>query len=332
MIIPAVNKAAQEIIRIGRAAYGRNLVSGRAGNLSICLSGDRFMITGQGAPLGFLQSDDLIIADFNGRKKRGRGNLSFETGLHAAIYKNIHPGAVVHVHAPFTLTLTESAQSLRPFTYEAALFLGTVPVLPQQAPNVMDITAVVEALALNSIVILKNHGVVSIGETIRDAYFLAELLEETAQMNIFSSLLGKSARTRNEASPAARNRTKPVRLFSQEHISLLQRAINRDRTLQKLGKKSCFSIGMKQEDTGRLQMRIFSNGKGTEIKESEEHGPFIISGTTAAWYSIFNGLMDPFTAIVQKKMLLEGSFRDLLRWYPFFRHLFNLWQTIPVTD
>jgi len=332
MISLAENKAAQEIISIGRAAYGRNLVSGRAGNLSTRLSGNRFMITGQGAPLGFLSRDDLVIADFKGNKKRGRGNLSFETGLHAALYKNMHPGAVVHVHAPFTLTLTESAQALRPLTFEAEIFLGRVPVIPQQAPNVTDIAAVVTALALNNIVILKNHGVVSIGETIWDAFFLAELLEETAQMNIFSNLLEKRARTRREASLPTRKRKKPVRLFSKEHFTLLQQVINRDHALQKPGIKTSVSVGIKQADTGRVQMLVFNNGKLAEIKAGEKAGSFIISGTHAAWRTIFNGLMDPFTAIIQKKILLEGSFRDLLQWYPFFRQLFNLWQTIPVTD
>jgi putative sterol carrier protein len=174
--------------------------------------------------------------------------------------------------------------------------------------------------------------VVSIGETIWDAFFLAELLEETAQMNIFSSLLGKSARTRREASIPTRKRKKPVRLFSKEHFSLLQQVINRDHAPQKPGIKNSVSVGIKQADTGMVQLLVFNNGKLAEIKAGEEAGSFIISGTHAAWRAVFNGLMDPFTAIIQKKILLEGSFRDLLQWYPFFRQLFNLWQTIPVTD
>jgi glutamine synthetase adenylyltransferase len=42
--------------------------------------------------------------------------------------------------------------------------------------------------------------------------------------------------------------------------------------------------------------------------------------------------MDPFTAIIQKKVILEGNFRDLLQQYSFFRQLFNLWQTVPVRE
>ena len=333
MIVPAVNKAEKEIISIGRAAYDRNLVSGRAGNLSIRLSGNRFIITGQGVPLGFLSRDALVIAEFNGRKKRGQENLSFETGLHAAIYKNVQPGAVVHVHPRFTLTLTDASLTLKPLTFESAIFLGKVPVIPQQAPNVTDIAAVTAALALNNIVILKNHGVVSIGETIWDAFFLAELLEEAAQMIITSRFLGKRKTRSNGGAAVARKRTKPVPLFSKEHSTLLQQVIQRDHTLPKKGIKASFCVGMKQAETGRVHMLLkFKNGKMSLMKVHEAAGVFIISGTAAAWRSVFNGLMDPFAAIVQKKMVLEGSFRDLLRWYPFFRQLFHLWQSIPVTD
>ena len=332
MMTLAADKAAQEIIRVGKAAYHRNLVSGRAGNLSARLSGSRFMITGQGAPLGFLSKNDLVVADSNGDKKRGQRNLSFETGLHAALYKTMRPGAVVHVHAPSTLTLIESAQNIKPLTFEAEIFLGNVPVVPQQAPNVTDNEAVTAALALNNIVILKNHGVVSIGETIWDAFFLAELLEETAQMNIFWRFLGKNISPNKKASPSVLKCKKPVRLFSKDHFSLLQQVINRDRALHKMSIKTSVAIGIKQADTGRVHIFAFNNGKLAGIKTEYEKCTFLITGTTAAWSAIVNGLMDPFTAIIQKKVLLEGNFRDLLQQYPFFRQLFNLWQTVPVRE
>jgi putative sterol carrier protein len=174
--------------------------------------------------------------------------------------------------------------------------------------------------------------VVSIGETIWDALFLAELLEETARMNIFWRILGKNVRPNRKASPAVLKRKKPVRLFSKDHLLLLHQVINQDRALQKLGIKTSATVGIKQADTGRVHMCAFNRGKLAKIKTDEKEGTFIISGTDAAWRAIFKGVMDPFTAIVQKKVLLEGSFRDLLQQYPFFRQLFNLWQTVPVRE
>ena len=208
MAIRAEDSAAQEIIRIGRTAYEKNLVAARAGNLSIRLGAGRFMITGQGAALGFLSRRDLIITDLDGTKIKGAGGPSFETGLHSALYKNSDARSVVHLHPPFTLALTAAQRALSPITFEAALFLGTVPVIAQEAPNVIDTAPVAAALTLNNIVILKNHGVVSVGETLRDAFFLAELLEESARMNIFSGLLLQGGRKPAGTSPAAKRKGK----------------------------------------------------------------------------------------------------------------------------
>lgn len=328
----APDSAIQDLISVGREAYNKNLVAARAGNLSIGLRGDRFIITGQGAPLGFLRRDSLLVADYAGNKKQGSANLSFESELHATIYKTIHPGAIVHLHPPFALMLADAGLKLNPLTFEAALFLGRVPVVPQQAPNVTDPGAVAAALALNNIVVLKNHGVVSIGETIWDAFFLAQLLEEASQMRVLSHMLRTPSC--EEATPISspRTRVKPVRLFSNRHCALLRQVAERDQVLNGKSPTTGCSIGLKQSETGNIPLLLaFSPGKIRARQPGETANRFMVSGTARAWESVFNGLMDPFTALVQKKMGLEGNFRLMLQWYPFFRRLFDLWQTIPVS-
>jgi L-fuculose-phosphate aldolase len=329
MAIRAEDTAAQEIIRIGRTAYDKNLVAARAGNLSIRLGDGRFMITGQGAALGFLSRRDLIITDLDGKKIKGAGGPSFETGLHSALYKNSDARSVVHLHPPFTLALTTARRALSPITFEAALFLGTVPIIAQEAPNVIDPAPVAAALTLNNIVILKNHGVVSVGETLRDAFFLAELLEESARMNIFSGLLLQGGRKSAGTPPALKRKGKPVALFSKEHQSRLQAAISRKRRPQQHGMDGRLSLRMKADDTGDEYTAIIEQGS---LPGRAGHAPAapVISGTSRAWKNIFNGRMDPFTAIIQKKMRLEGPLQEFLRLYPVLRTVFKLWQTIPV--
>jgi L-fuculose-phosphate aldolase len=328
----APDTAIQDLITVGREAYNKNLVAARAGNLSIRLRGGRFIITGQGAPLGFLRRDSLVVADCAGKKKQGSANLSFESGLHAAIYKTMHPGAIVHLHPPFTLTLADAGLKLNPQTFEAALFLGRVPVVPQQAPNVTDPGAVTAALTVNNIVILKNHGVVSIGETIWDAFFLAHLLEEASQMRVLSHML-RTPRG-DDATPVSGARTgvKPVSLFSNRHCALLRKVAQRDQVLNGTCPTTGCSIGLKQAETGNMPLLLaFSPGKFRARPPGGTSNRFLVSGTARSWEAVFNGLMDPFTALVQKKMALEGDFRLMLQWYPFFRRLFDLWQTIPVS-
>jgi L-fuculose-phosphate aldolase len=322
-------KAAQDIISIGKTAYDKNLVAARAGNLSIRLGAGRFMITGQGAALGFLSRRELIITDLDGRKKQGAGGPSFETGLHSALYKNSEARAVVHLHPPFTLALTDARRALNPGTFEAALFLGTVPVIPQEAPNVIDTAPAVAALTLNNIVILKNHGVVSVGETLRDAFFLAELLEESARMNIFTSLLLQADKKAAGSAPAGKRKAKPVALFSKEHRLLLQAAISR--TQRQSGMDSRLSLRMKADDTGDAYTAIIEQA-GLAASAGTAQSALAISGTSGAWKHIFNGRMDIFTAIIQNKMQLAGSLQELLRRYPALSPLFRRWQTIPVIE
>ncbi len=326
--------AIQHIITVGREAYNKNLVAARAGNLSIRLRGDRFIITGQGAPLGFLRPNSLVIADRAGNKIQGSIPLSFESGLHAEIYKTVHPGAIVHLHPPVTLALAEAGLKLHPVTFEAALFLGEVPVLPQQSPNVIDVGAVTAALALNNIVILKNHGVVSIGKTLWDAFFLAQLLEEAAQMQVLSRMLREYHGEDTSHKSGVRKRVKPVRLFSRAHLNGLRQVLQGDQLLRKKSPAQQCGIGIKRTETGTVLLFLTCGQGSIEATQPTETAgeTFIISGAAQSWEAVFNGTMDPFTAIVQKKMALEGNLRLLLHWYPFFRRLFDLWQTIPVIN
>jgi ribulose-5-phosphate 4-epimerase/fuculose-1-phosphate aldolase len=321
--------AARDIIAIGRAAYARNLVAARAGNLSIRLGAARFMITGQGAALGFLRRSDLIIADLEGRRKQGTANPSFETGLHAAIYKSLNARAIVHLHPPCALALTEAKRVLLPITFEAELFLGAVPVIPQEAPNVIDPSLVVAALSLNTIVMLKNHGVVSTGETLQDAFFLAELLEESSRMNILSYLLQAGTRKAAISAPAARRRAKPVTLFSPAHCALLEKAVNAKRLMPLSGTKTRFCFGMRQDDSGR-EYAVMVEPAGVSVIPGGRECSLKISGSAKTWTNVFNGRMNLFTAVIQKKMALTGSLQELLRWYPLLNPLFKIWQTIPI--
>jgi putative sterol carrier protein len=174
---------------------------------------------------------------------------------------------------------------------------------------------------------LKNHGVVSVGETLRDAFFLAELLEESARMNILSGLL-QGNRKFAKISSAAQRKKKPVKLFSKKHRSLLQAAISRKRRPQH-GMDGLLSLRLKADDTGDEYAAIIEQG-GLPARTGRAPGTLVISGTSGAWKNIFNGRMDPFTAVIQNKMRFSGSLQELLRWYPALHPLFRKWQTIPV--
>ncbi len=61
-----MTKLEREMIDWGRRLFERRLISGWGGNLSCRLGRDRFLITGQHAPLGFLTPKDLVRIDPSG--------------------------------------------------------------------------------------------------------------------------------------------------------------------------------------------------------------------------------------------------------------------------
>ena len=101
-----------------------------------------------------------------------------------------------------------------------------------------------------------------------------------------------------------------------------------------IGRETHFSLslGLHMQDQGVAYTLVFKDGKIAEKKQGEDKDTLVMAGSRAAWCAICNGSMDPFAASIQKKMEFGARIRDLSPWYPFFRSLFALWQTIPVTE
>jgi putative sterol carrier protein len=145
-------------------------------------------------------------------------------------------------------------------------------------------------------------------------------------MNIFTSLLRKDEKKSAGRAPAAGKKEKPVALFSKAHWLRLEAVLNRER-LQQPG---LISLVIKQSDTGMAYTLVFEDGK-LSLRAGAEKSSLLLSGTGTVWRSIFKGLMDPFTAVIQHKMSLEGSMQEFLQLYPLLRTVFKVWQTIPVS-
>ena len=324
----------QDIITVGREAYQKGLIVARGGNISIRLSAKEFLMTAHTAALGFLTSDDFVIVDFNGKVVKGAGKPSTETKLHTTIYRDTEAEAVVHLHPPYTNVLTVREIDLKPMTFESSLFLGpTTPMVAQESPSVTKLEGVIEALHLSNIIILKEHGTVAIGDTLWDAYFLTELLEETALMTFIERNLGVLPQVAGEKSVSERKSapaTYPV--FSKEHIEKIVTLVNQDEEAQRLGSGTHLTVkyAIKLADTNQVYNFHFQEGEIVKVSNDED-ADFIITGKRQQWIAVFNGLIDPFAATTQKKLRLQkGSIGDLSKWYPPFYRIFALWKDAPV--
>jgi putative sterol carrier protein len=161
---------------------------------------------------------------------------------------------------------------------------------------------VIEALHLSNIIILKEHGTVAIGDDLWDAFFLTELLEETALMTFIERSLGVPPRVEEEkpvpekaAAPAAY----PV--FSKEHIERIVTLVNQDEEARRLGRSTHLTVryAIKLADTNQVYNFHFQEGEIIKVSNDED-ADFIITGKRHQWIAVFNGLIDPFAATTQK--------------------------------
>jgi len=328
-----IRSCKEDIIKIGKEAYRKGLVVAWGGNVSVRLSSDEFLITAHTAALGFLEKKDLLIVNLKGKIVKGEGKLSTETKLHTSIYQNTGAKAVVHLHPPYTNVLAIRGIEIKPMTFESSLFLGnTIPIISQDSPSVTKLEGVIEALELSNIIILKEHGTVAVGDAIWEAFFLTEILEETAMMTYLNKSLGVSKVREEKAIPSGGETKVKYTVFSKEHIERVVDLVNQDEEAQRLGKATHLTVryAIKLIDNNQVYNFHFKEGKIVKVSNDED-ADFLIAGKKQQWIAVFNGLIDPFAATIQKKLRLQkGSIGDLSKWYSSFYRIFKLWEYAPV--
>jgi L-fuculose-phosphate aldolase len=159
------------------------LAVGSAGNMSV-RSGDLVAITPSGISYAEMRPEDVCLVAMDGTETRA-GNQetpSTETPMHLAIYAATAAGAVVHTHSPEVIALSAAREELPAIHYAITGLGGPVRVAPYVRFGSEGLAAAaVAALDGRSAVILRNHGAVSYGRDLAQAYDRALLLEWLAR-------------------------------------------------------------------------------------------------------------------------------------------------------
>ncbi|MFG2929414.1 class II aldolase/adducin family protein [Streptomyces achromogenes] len=165
-----------EVIATARRTVADGLVVGTSGNVSARL-GDLVLVTPSGVPYDRLTPADLTGVDLTGRQVLGTLVPTSELPMHLAVYRATDARAVVHTHAVHATAVSTLVPELPLVHYMAAALGGPVRVAPY-APYGTDELAgnMLRALAGRSGCLLRNHGTVTYGATLDQAY------DRTAQL------------------------------------------------------------------------------------------------------------------------------------------------------
>lgn len=189
------------ICEIGRRMYDKDLVAANEGNLSIRID-NRLLATPTGVCKGFLKPEDLVITDLEGKQISGDMKVSTEILMHVIVYKHRQDvTAICHGHPTYAtahavagIPLTEA---LMP---EVVVTLGCVPVAPYGTPSTQELANSLMDLVPNyDAILLANHGAITYGTDLEQAFFKIEILEHFAKINILTRTLGKPTLLSREA-------------------------------------------------------------------------------------------------------------------------------------
>ena len=321
-------KEKREIILWGAQLYNRGLTYGQSGNMSRRI-GEKILVTAHESYLGFLHEDDILVIDREGAILEGDKEPTSEKPFHVSLYQQF-PGknVAIHAHPPHTVHYFHYHDDLIPMTLEERVYLGKVSAIIQKTPTITELTSVYQALESNDIVVIKDHGVVAIGEDLRYAFSLIELLEVNARLHLVTGV----SSLHEGKQPHSQETAKKYRFFSPEHIAGLRDVINNDERVQSLGNEYDLTtiICTKVTDGEEVFSFRYERGKIVEVNYSEDNADFVFSAARKVWGKIFSGELDPFVAKTQGKIKLKGDFTLLSHWFPVFERTFTLWKKLPL--
>ena len=186
----------KELARFMRRLYRYRLTTTSGGNISHRISDEIILITPSATDKGEMRWHEIGIMSINGDNLTPGLKLSIESALHTGIYKkNSHVKAIVHAHPVFASSFTAmKAEIDTNLTAEARVICGEplmVPYALMGSSELADIVA--ESSCRSDILLLENHGVLTTGKNLLQAFDKLEVLENAAKMTLIVNMMGNKS-------------------------------------------------------------------------------------------------------------------------------------------
>lgn len=170
-------------------------VAANDGNVSVKIDDNLFMATPTGISKSLMTPEKLVIIDEKGALVSGAPGMrpSSEIKMHMRCYRDRKDvGAVVHAHPPTATGFAVAHIPLDSYSMiETVMTLGSVPIAPYATPSTDEVPdSIAPFIQDHDVVLLENHGAVSMGVDLITAYYRMETLEHNAKISLTARLLG----------------------------------------------------------------------------------------------------------------------------------------------
>ncbi len=174
--------------------YARSLTTTSGGNISLRISDDRILLTPSATDKGRMLPEQIAEIGMDGTNFTSALKPSGETAMHLAIYKR-RPDirAIVHAHPPTACVFTCIDRKLNMrLLAESYAFVGEPAFAPYALTGTQELAEIVaDTLGeKTAAVLMQNHGVLTVGQNLLEAFDRMELIENAAKINIAAAQLG----------------------------------------------------------------------------------------------------------------------------------------------
>lgn len=189
-------EAKNTIIEIGKRMYQKGFVAANDGNISCKVSEDTIWTTPTGVSKGYMTPDMLVKMKLNGEILEGTNKPSSEVKMHIRVYQeNPMVNAVTHAHPLVATSFAIAGICLdKAILPEAVVQLGTVPIATYATPGTQGIPdSIAPYCNSHNAVLLANHGAISWGKNLLEAYYRMESLEYYATILMYTgNIIGRA--------------------------------------------------------------------------------------------------------------------------------------------
>ena len=191
-----MEKNIAEIINASKEIYDKGLVSGKSGNISKRIkgsTGDIVAITPTLRSLSDLNEEDIVLVDMDGNVLTN-GKPSSEVSMHLEIYKKrLDVNAIVHTHSAYATGFAFSDKKLKRLEGFGEIKNPYLPTIEYEKPGSAELAkSAGENIKDTDVLILKNHGVICVGDSLKEAKLLAVFVEETAKTQFITHALNSA--------------------------------------------------------------------------------------------------------------------------------------------
>lgn len=170
-------------------------VAANDGNVSVKMEDGTYWITPSGISKSFITPDKLLRVDADMNVVEGPEcyKPSSEIKMHMRCYEvRDDVGAVVHAHPPTATGFAVANKPLDEYSMiETVLTIGSIPVTPYGTPSTSEVPdAITPYLPEHDVLLLQNHGALTVGYDLITAYYRMETLELYAKISLNAYLLG----------------------------------------------------------------------------------------------------------------------------------------------